>query len=85
VVDLARLISRRSAFIAAVAALSIGLIGNSVLRPLPAQSQAQGFTFALIGDLAYYPQHEPWLENVYAEISSDRALAFVAHVARKRR
>lgn len=66
--------------LAGVVALSIGFYGAMSFQLQPVQAQAQGFTFALLGDLAYYPQHEPWLENVYAEIGKDRALAFVAHV-----
>ena len=61
-------------------ALSIGLIGLSGLGPLPAWSQARGFTFALIGDLGYVPSEEPGLENVLAELSRDSALSFVVHV-----
>ena len=53
-------------------------------RPLPAQSQgpvqAQGFTFALIGDLGYSPSQEPWVENVMTDLNKDSALAFVVHV-----
>jgi len=30
--------------------------------------------------MAYYQEHEPWLENVYAEIGKEPSLAFVAHV-----
>jgi hypothetical protein len=39
----------------------------------------QGFTFALIGDLGYYEQHEPAIENLHAEINKDSALSFVVH------
>lgn len=49
-------------------------------KPRAAHGQAQGFTFALIGDMAYYEEHEPWLANVHAEISKEQSLAFVAHV-----
>ena len=70
---------RRSALIAGVAALSI-VICLSALRPLPAQGQAQGFTFALIGDLGYVPSEEPWTENVLAELNKDSTLSFVVHV-----
>jgi hypothetical protein len=79
-IDFARLISRKSALVVGVAALSIGLIGFFIVRPLPAQSQAQGFTFALIGDLGYVPSEEPWLENVLTELNKDSALSFVVHV-----
>ncbi len=54
----------------------------SSIQPLPAYGQAadaKGFTFALIGDLGYYPEHETWLDNVHAEINKDSSLAFVVH------
>jgi hypothetical protein len=56
------------------------LAGFASLTPRQAQSQAQGFTFALIGDMAYYEEHEPLLANVHAEIGKEPSLAFVAHV-----
>src|SRR6266446_345088 len=65
----------RSALAVGASGLSIGL-----MRPLPAQNPAQGFTFALIGDLGYVPSEEPWLENVLTELSKDTALSFVVHV-----
>jgi hypothetical protein len=73
---------RRRAFITLLgpAALSIGLIGLFGLRPLPAQSQVERFTFGLMGDLGYVPSEEPWLENVLAELSKDSALSFIVHV-----
>ena len=47
----------------------------------PAQAQTpSGFTFALIGDLGYYPIHEPWVDAVHADINRDAGLAFVVHV-----
>jgi hypothetical protein len=79
-INFTRLISRRSALAAGTSGLSIGLIGLSGLRPLPAQNTAQGFTFALIGDFGYVPSEEPWLENVLTELSKDTALSFVVHV-----
>ena len=62
------------------AALTAGLIGLLALGPQPAQSQGQGFTFALIGDLGYTPSEEPWLTNVLAELDKDLGLSFVVHV-----
>jgi hypothetical protein len=79
-IDFTSLISRRSALAVGASGLSIGLIGLSGLRPLPAQNPAQGFTFALIGDLGYVPSEEPWLQNVLTELSKDTALSFVVHV-----
>lgn len=47
----------------------------------PANAQApQAFSFALMGDLGYYPDQEPWVENVYADINRDSALAFAVHL-----
>jgi hypothetical protein len=43
-------------------------------------AQEQGFTFGLIGDLGYFPEHEPWVDNVFADLNKEPALAFVAHV-----
>src|SRR6266550_2086481 len=79
-IDFTSLISRRSALAVGASGLSIGLIGLSGLRPLPAQNPAQGFTFALIGDLGYVPSQEPWLENVFTELSKDTALSFVVYI-----
>src|SRR6266566_4101503 len=79
-IDFGSLVSRRSALAVGASGLSVGLIGLSGLRPLPAQNPAQGFTFALIGDLGYVPSEEPWLENVFTELSKDTALSFVVHV-----
>ncbi len=58
----------------------MGLIWIAPLAPQKVHGQAQGFTFAVIGDLGYYPQHEPWLANLYADISNDRDLSFVVHL-----
>jgi hypothetical protein len=64
---------------AGVAAICIGLVELHATRPLSAQSGAQGFTFALIGDLGYVPGEEAWAENVFSEVSADAALSFVVH------
>jgi hypothetical protein len=49
-------------------------------QPLATPSPApQSFAFALIGDLGYRPEHEPWLENVLTELNQT-PLAFVVHV-----
>lgn len=51
---------------------------------LPARSQVptsgRAFTFALIGDLAYFPREEPWLVNVLADLDRDSRLQFVVHM-----
>jgi hypothetical protein len=49
-------------------------------QPLATPSPApQSLAFALIGDLGYRPEHEPWLENVLTELNQT-PLAFVVHV-----
>lgn len=53
--------------------------------PKPARSEtattpASGFSFALIGDLGYFPPEEPWLDNVFADLNRDTSLAFVVHL-----
>jgi hypothetical protein len=65
---------------AALVVAAIAVSSVTFFKPHTAQGQAQGFTFALIGDMAYYEEHEPWLANVHAEISKEPSLAFVAHV-----
>ncbi|MBX9774510.1 MAG: hypothetical protein K2Y71_08855 [Xanthobacteraceae bacterium] len=70
----------RGAVIASAIAVTAGIFAVASLKPYPAHSQQQGFTFALIGDMAYYEEQEPWLANVHAEISKEPSMAFVAHV-----
>ena len=72
-------------FIAAGAALIAVVMGFLVTAPTPARSQApaapaSGFTFALIGDLGYFPREEPWVDNVFADLNRNTSLAFVVHV-----
>jgi hypothetical protein len=72
-------------FLAVTIAVFAVVVGCLVTAPIPARSQApaspvSGFTFALIGDLGYSPQEEPWVDNVLAELNRDSALAFVVHV-----
>jgi hypothetical protein len=72
-------------FIAAGAAITALVAGFFVITPIPAQSQApagqaQGFTFALIGDLGYTPEEEPSIDNVFADLNRNTSLAFVVHV-----
>ncbi|MCC6889885.1 MAG: hypothetical protein IT536_15245 [Hyphomicrobiales bacterium] len=70
--------------VAFVVVLVVGFAGlsfpldRSWLRP--AAAQGPGFNFALVGDLAYYQQHEPWLDNVFADIAADPSLSFTVHV-----
>lgn len=75
---ISRMLPRGGALTAVVAL--IAFYGLGFLKPPAAHGQAQGFSFALIGDMAYYEEHEPWLANVHAEIGKDPSLAFVAHV-----
>ena len=67
---------------AAVIALALAFL---VIASTPARSQAPaasapGITFALIGDLGYFPREEPWVDNVFADLNRDASLAFVVHV-----
>lgn len=74
---------RRRLWMAATGLLGAVLIGSPFMGAAPAQSQAptaQRFTFALIGDLGYYAEQEPWVENLFADLNRNDALAFVAHV-----
>jgi hypothetical protein len=68
--------------LAAVAMIGL-LAGLFVLEPLPVNSQSQAqqaFSFGLIGDLGYFPQHEPWVANVFIDLNKQAPMAFVAHV-----
>jgi hypothetical protein len=74
----------RSAPFTAVALVPLAL-ALLVTASTPARSQApadsaRGFTFALIGDVGYFPHEEPWVDNVLADLNRDASLAFVAHV-----
>jgi hypothetical protein len=74
---------RKRISITAAGVLGAVLIGISFVGAPPAQGQAptpQRFTFALIGDLGYYAEQEPWVENVLADLNRNAGLAFVVHV-----
>ena len=79
------LVLRMSSFIATGAAIAALVLGLFLMAPVRARSQApagqaQGFTFALIGDLGYTPREEPWVDNVFADLNRNTSLAFVVHV-----
>jgi hypothetical protein len=79
------LVLRMSPFLAIAITVVAVVLGFLVTAPTPARSQvpaspASGFTFALIGDLGYFPQEEPWVDNVLADLNRDTTLAFVVHV-----
>ena len=62
----------------------IAVVMRFMLAAPPAYSQApagpaSGFAFALIGDLGYFPQEEPWVDNVLADLNRN-PLAFVVHI-----
>lgn len=76
---------RMGSFISTCATITALVTGLFVIAAMPAQSQtptgrAQGFTFALVGDLGYSPEEEPLVENVFADLDRDTSLAFVVHV-----
>jgi len=71
--------------IATGATITALVIGFLVIAPISAPSQSptgqtQGFTFALIGELGYSPEEEPWLDNVLADLNRSTLLAFVVHI-----
>jgi hypothetical protein len=70
--------NKRLAWFVIVAAL---VMGCSVRAPGTTRTPTgQGFTFALIGDLGYVPEEEPWVDNVFADLNRTPGLAFVVHV-----
>lgn len=76
---------RMRPFPAVAIAFMAVLLGSLLATPAPARSQvpaspAAGFTFAITGDLGYYPQEEPGVDNVLADLNRDASLAFVVHV-----
>jgi len=71
--------------IATGAAITALVIGFLVIAPIsvPSQSptaQTQGFMFALIGEMGYFAEEEPWLDNVLADLNRNTSLAFVVHI-----
>jgi hypothetical protein len=67
----------------AIAAAGALLAGLAVMVAVPAQSQApasQRFAFGLIGDVGYYAEQEPSVENLLADLNKTDGLAFVVHV-----
>lgn len=73
-----RIVASRAGFALGFALTLIFQVG--VLRAQTQQLQSNTFTFALLGDLGYYEQHEPWVANTFAEIAKDNGLAFAVHV-----
>jgi hypothetical protein len=60
--------------------LFLGVCTTGHSQPLAAPDPPpQRLAFALIGDLGYRPEHEPWLENLLTELNQT-PLAFVVHV-----
>jgi len=76
---MARLNRGWCAVVTGVAAICVGVAAPHAIRPVSGQGGAQGFTFALIGDLGYVPDEQTATENVFADISADTALSFVVH------
>src|SRR5262249_41142211 len=62
-----------------VTGAGLALVLGGTFGPRSAQSQAQSFTFALMGDLGYVPGEQAWTDNVFADIARDTALSFLAH------
>ena len=58
----------------------LGMCATGYSQPRATQDLApHTFAFALIGDLGYLPEQEPWLANLLTELNQT-PLAFVVHV-----
>lgn len=68
---------RRHHLIAAMfAALPVILVATE----RSAAQRQSSFSFAVIGDLGYVSEEEPWVENVFSDLNKDSSLSFVVHV-----
>lgn len=59
---------------------ALGLCLASLFVCASSNAQEQRFSFGLIGDLGYFKEHEPWVDNVFADLNKDTSLSFVVHV-----
>jgi hypothetical protein len=58
----------------------LGVCATGYSQPRATQDPSpRTFAFALIGDLGYLPEQEPWLANLLTELNQT-PLAFVVHV-----
>ena len=63
--------------------LAIGLVVFLAAVPVAVLGQGpppQAIAFAVIGDLGYFPEEEPWVENLFLDLNRTMSLAFVVHV-----
>ena len=68
-------------FFAGRAVLLVALLGACAGHGETGDATPRSFAFALIGDLGYRPEQEPWLENVLTDLKvASSSLAFVVHV-----
>ena len=59
------------------------LLAGLVFQPNSIASQTdikETFSFAVIGDVGYFPQEEAGVDNLFADLNSEKSLAFVIHV-----
>jgi hypothetical protein len=59
------------------------LLAGLVFQPPSTASQTdikKTFSFAVIGDVGYFPQEEAGVDNLFAALNSEKSLAFVVHV-----
>jgi hypothetical protein len=57
------------------------LVSVLALDVSPAASQSERtFSFAIVGDIGYFPEEEPGVENLLADMNQNTSLAFVVHV-----
>lgn len=57
------------------------LVTALAIHAFPAAGQSeQPFSFAVVGDVGYFPAEEPSVENLFADMNRSKSLAFVVHV-----
>jgi hypothetical protein len=65
---------------------AVGIIGCLLLAglifqpPSTASETNQTFSFAVIGDIGYFPEEEEAVANLFAALNREKSLAFVVHV-----
>jgi hypothetical protein len=64
----------------------VGIVGSLLLAglvfqpPSTASQTNKTFSFAVIGDIGYFPQEEAAVENLFAALNGEKSLTFVVHV-----
>jgi hypothetical protein len=59
----------------------VSLLALMMIQAYPAAGQSkQTFSFAVIGDIGYFPQEEVGVEHLWADLNHEESVAFVVHV-----